>query len=466
MNIGITLRRELGRTLAIATPLILSSLLSMGIAITDVVMMAWLGSPVLAAGAAVSDFYSILVYLVGGILGALSAVLAESRGAGRDSDCAVWIAQSFRLALIMALPGALLIGAIPQLLQLIGAESEVVVAAGDYAPMLALTFVLLLLSRVWHQCFAAFEHTRTILGGMLISLPLNALGNYALMNGHWGLPELGLAGIGLSSVICAATLLLWYSLQARRAHWYRPVARLLLCNDSLRRSKLLRLGVPIGVTCLGETGVFLLATLLIAGFSLEELAAHTLTLRVAGVLYAVPLGLSQAATVRAGLAFGAKDPAAMVRVLRIQLWLALLWGLPLVLLLLEGRELLTLWLLPDAGGRPALLETASLLLLLLALLQPADNLATQVTGFLRGLQDTRRPMQLIICSQWLLALPLGLLLGHGAGLGATGIWLGLGSGVLLACAGLLLRLQPQLALASRRNAGPASAEPDPWQACA
>ncbi len=466
MQTTTTLRRELSRTLAIAMPLILSSLLSMGITITDVVMMAWLGSPELAAGAAVSDFYSIVVYLAGGTLGALSALLAESRGAGREPDCAAWIAQSFRLALLLALPGALLICAVPQLLALIGAETTVVTAAGDYAPMLALTFVLLLLTRVWHQCFAAFERTRTILAGMLISLPLNALGNYALMYGHWGLPELGLAGIGLSSAICAAILLFWYSLQARRALWYRPIGRLLLRKDPQRHCKLLRLGLPIGLTSLGETGVFLLATLLIAGFSIDELAAHTLTLRLAGILYAVPLGLSQAATVRAGLAYGAKDLTGMRRVLRIQLGLALLWGLPLALLLLGARESLTLWLLPDAGNRLVLLETASLLLLLLALIQPADSLTTQTTGFLRGLQDTRRPMQLIVCSQWLLALPLGLLLGFGAGLGATGIWLGLGSGILLACIGLQLRLRAQMTLVDRRCAGPAAPQQDPWAACA
>ncbi|NVK40746.1 MAG: MATE family efflux transporter [Oceanospirillaceae bacterium] len=457
---------ELSRTLAIALPLTLSSLLSMGIAITDVLMMSWLGSAALAAGAAVSDFYSIVFYLGGGIVGALSALLAESRGAGRDHDTAGWIAQGFRLALLLALPGALLICGTPHLLALIGAAPKVVSAAGEYAPMMAVTFVLLLLTRVWHQCFTAYEQTRVTFGGMLICLPLNALGNYGLMYGHCGLPQLGLAGIGLSSAGCSAILLLWYSLMARRAHWYKPLAQLLLRSDPDRRRKLLRLGVPIGVTSLGETGVFLLATLLIAGFSLDDLTAHTLTLRLAGVLYAIPLGLSQAATVRAGIAFGAGDPERMRRVLRLQLRLALLWGLPLALLLIAGREPLTLWLLPEAGARLTLLETASLLLLLLALVQPADALTTQVTGYLRGLQDTRRPMQLIVCSQWLLALPLGLLLGHGAGLGAIGIWLGLGSGLLLACMMLLLRVRRQLAAVAREMDNASSRREDPWAAIA
>ncbi|MFC6670546.1 MATE family efflux transporter [Marinobacterium aestuariivivens] len=439
-----TLRHELARTLAIAAPLTLASLLSMGIAITDVLMMAWLGTAELAAGAAVSDFYSIVFYLGGGVIGALSALLAECRGAGREREVAGWIGQSFQLALLLTLPCALLISLSPRLLAQIGAEPAIVDAASDYAPMMALTCALLLLVRVWHQCFAAWEQTRVILGGMLLSLPLNALGNYGLMYGRWGLPEMGLAGIGLSSALCAAVLLVWLSLMAHRASWYRPVGRALLQVHRARLQKLLRLGLPIGMTSLGETGIFLLATLLIAGFGIDQLAAHTLTLRLAGVLYAVPLGLAQAATVRAGLALGAGDSGRMHRVLRVQLWLALLWGLPLALLLAGGRESLIIWLLPQAERGLPLFEIAAALLLLLAVAQPADSLATQTTGYLRGLQDTQRPMQLILVSHWLLAFPLALLLGYGAGLGAIGIWLGLGTGILLASTALLLRLRQQL----------------------
>ncbi|MEN8197683.1 MAG: MATE family efflux transporter [Pseudomonadota bacterium] len=70
---------EAGKTLSIAWPLTMSALVNMGISVTDVVMIAWLGSAALAASAVASDFYSIIVYIAGGTLAAISPMIAEAR---------------------------------------------------------------------------------------------------------------------------------------------------------------------------------------------------------------------------------------------------------------------------------------------------------------------------------------------------------------------------------------------------
>jgi Na+-driven multidrug efflux pump len=72
---------EAGKTLSIAWPLTMSALVNMGISVTDVVMIAWLGTAALAASAVASDFYSIIVYIAGGTLAAISPMIAEARGA-------------------------------------------------------------------------------------------------------------------------------------------------------------------------------------------------------------------------------------------------------------------------------------------------------------------------------------------------------------------------------------------------
>ena len=58
------------------------------------------------------------------------------------------------------------------------------------------------------------------------------------------------------------------------------------------------IGTPIGVTVLAEIGVYLGATLYLASQSSEAVASHTLALKLAGIAYAVPLALSQVATLR------------------------------------------------------------------------------------------------------------------------------------------------------------------------
>ena len=78
-------RTESSALLKLAGPLILTSLVSMGLAITDVIMMNWLGVAELGAGAATSDYFSIIFYLVGGIVAAMSPLISQARGAKNDA---------------------------------------------------------------------------------------------------------------------------------------------------------------------------------------------------------------------------------------------------------------------------------------------------------------------------------------------------------------------------------------------
>lgn len=45
-----------------------TALINMGMSITDTLMMGWIGPTALAAGAVVSDLYSLIFYLAAGTL--------------------------------------------------------------------------------------------------------------------------------------------------------------------------------------------------------------------------------------------------------------------------------------------------------------------------------------------------------------------------------------------------------------
>ena len=59
---------EVAKLAALAGPLTATALVNMGISITDVIMMGWLGPLELATGAVTSDFYSIVFYLAAGVV--------------------------------------------------------------------------------------------------------------------------------------------------------------------------------------------------------------------------------------------------------------------------------------------------------------------------------------------------------------------------------------------------------------
>ena len=119
--------------------------------------------------------------------------------------------------------------------------------------------------------------------------------------------------------------------------------------------------------------MYLLSTAIISLFGATALAAHAITLRMAGVVYALTLGLSQAATVRVGYAVGRGNSRGMAK----SSWTALVVGTVFGLAIfagLAGTAGSLPWLfLEDHGkvGTAAVASTAAGLLFLLGVLNLA-----------------------------------------------------------------------------------------------
>jgi len=308
--------------------------------------------------------------------------------------------------------------------------------------MMALTLVPMLGVAVWRQVLAAFADTRSIFRITLITLGLNAAGNYVFMFGKLGLPALGLAGAGLSSALCALFMfgtLSAYALRSPLLSRYR-LLRSRARPDWVNLRELLRVGFPIGISSLGEVGVYLLSTTVIGIFGAEALAAHAVALRMAGVLYAFPVSLSQAATVRVGLAAGAGDVSGQIRAARTALSAALIAGVLVIVAVAPARELIARLFVGTNGDASRIVSYAALLLLVLAAIQVFEYVGTVANGVLRGVRDTRLPMLISVVSFWGVATAVGLFAGFGLEQQAFGIWIGLGSGAVAFSTLMLARL--------------------------
>jgi multidrug resistance protein, MATE family len=417
---------EAGALLKIAGPLILASLVSMGISITDVVMMGWLSSTALAAGAAVSDYYSVFFYLTAGIVAAISPMISQSLGARQSYKIRSITQQGFMIAMGITIPGAIMVWNADVMLHWLGIESLVVEMGQPYAHMMAFTYFAMMAVNVLHYFLSAHEKTRVILIITATALPINALGNYALIFGNFGLPELGLLGAGLASLISASymfLMLLLYTTNHEVLKRYRLLAKPFTHRDNYI-PEIFRVGSPIGLSNLGEMGVFLFATVTMGVFGVEVLAAHTIALRMAGVLYAFPMGMAQAATVRVGYAIGAKNSESVHRIMKTALSLSVVSGTAFLIGTLLLNSQIVGWFLN--GQSVASIQTqAAMFLILLAIIQPFDGLGCVGAGILRGFKDTQIPMVFSILAFWGVGFIGGWSLAFVAGMQGMGIWIGL-----------------------------------------
>jgi MATE family multidrug resistance protein len=201
-----------------------------------------------------------------------------------------------------------------------------------------------------------------------------------------------------------------------------------------------RLGWPIGVTGISESGLFTASAVMMGWIGAVELAAHGIALQLAALTFMFHLGMSQAATIRAGGAFGRRDGEELARVGRAALAVALLFGACVVAVFVAfPAQLVALFVDPAEPQRAALIAVGSTLVLLAALFQFADATQVVALSLLRGVQDTRVPMVIAAVSYWLIGIPASYAMAFLLGWREVGLWLGLTVGLAVTAALLMWR---------------------------
>ncbi|MBY6200459.1 MATE family efflux transporter [Maritalea mobilis] len=430
-----TFAEHIKRTLVLGLPLIGGQLAQVAIGLTDTVMMGWYGVEELAAVALGSSFFHMLLILGMGFGLAVMPMVAsaasneDARQVRRVTRMGLWIAILFS---ILALPvfwfsGPILLG--------LGQEADLSALAQTYLRVAGLAIGPAVLITVLRSHLSALERPRVVLWAWLAGVVLNIAMNWVLIFGNLGAPELGVLGAAIASLGTHLLILLVLAVYAARA---RGLAEYTLFARFWRPdweafASVFKLGWPIALTLLSESGLFIATMVMMGWIDTEHLAAHGIALQITSVTFMVHIGLSSAATVRAGRAWGTRDAEA----LRMAAWAALaLSGLmvaaTVLLFVSVPEEMMALFIDPDDPLRPAIIALGAQLLLVAALFQLVDAAQVMALGLLRGVQDTRVPMIYAVISYWVIGIPCAWALGFPAGLGGVGIWLGLTIGLIVA----------------------------------
>jgi len=204
--------------------------------------------------------------------------------------------------------------------------------------------------------------------------------------------------------------------------------------------ELIKVGLPISLMIFFEAGLFTAAAFMMGWIGTIELAAHGIAIQIASISYMIPLGFSQAASVRVGNAVGRSDREgirlAANAVMLVSIIMALFSALVFVLF---PDTLIQLFLDKANNDAVAVLTYAVPLLYMAAAFQIFDTVQVASAGNLRGLKDTKIPMIIASISYWPVGLTIAYVLAFPLGLGGIGIWGGLVAG--LAFAGILLTLR-------------------------
>lgn len=433
--------RELRAMLALAWPLALTNLSQIALVVTDTLFLGRLGEIPLAAATLGGNLYFIAMSLPFGLAFAASAMLAQEKGRVRHHvrEMRRTFRQAMWLGLLCFPPIALVLWHSAAILCATGQDPELAEAAQTFVRAMMWGLVPFYGFLLLRGFLSALERPNAALWVSTACIGINALLDYALVAGGFGIPSFGVVGAGLASATSNLFMFLglaWVMALDRRVARFQLAGRFWR-TDFRRMVEIVRIGLPIAGTMLLEIGVFSGTALVMGWFGPSAVAAHAVALQVASSAFMVPMGIGQAATARVGLAAGAEDQQGVRRAgwTAIGLAAGFMVSTALVLLLLPGF-LAALFLPPDLAETRRLAAT---LLMVAGLFQLADGVQVAAAGALRGLKDTRLPLLFAALGYWVLGLPVGMLLGFPAGLGPVGIWFGLAAGLAVVAVLMTLR---------------------------
>lgn len=435
---------EFRATLALAVPLAAANLLQMLVHAIDVIFVARLGDASLAAASLGVAIFGLLVWTGAGLVGASAPLIAAELG--RRKHAVREVRRTVRMALwLSALVALIFMGVCAAggpIMRATGQAPETTEHAASFLMIMMWGMFPMIAASVLRVFVSTLGRPTIATAITFMALGVNALGNWTLVFGNLGMPALGLHGSALSSVITSCMMLIAYIVviqsdrRLRRYHlfgnWWR--------SEWSRFFEMLRIGSPIGLTILAEAGLFTGAAFLMGRIGETELAGHTIALQVAALAFQIPFGVAQAATIRVGLAYGARDHRGITNAGHASLALGIgFMGLTALIMWLFPSLVLSIYVDVDAARNAALVGFAMQFLVIAAAFQLFDGAQAVAAGVLRGLQDTRTPMIIAICGYWIAGYGTAIYLGFWTPLAGVGVWIGLAVGLIVVAAMLLTR---------------------------
>ncbi len=433
--------RHIRAILTLGLPLAGSHVAQVAIGATDTLMLGRYGVEELAAVTLGSSFFGLVLLVGSGFAWAViplvaSATAKEGGGveARRVTRMGLWISGLYAVGLMipMLLSETLFLAA--------GQEPRTSELAGVYLNVAGFGLFPALFAMTLKSYLSAVKAARAVFQISLAAVFVNAGLNYVLIFGPGGLPELGLLGAAVGSVLTHILTFAGLAVVAARVTPGEGLFVRLWRPDWEKFRRVLALGLPISGATLAEAGLFSASAVMMGWLGTVPLAAHGVVLQLASLMFVLHVGLSNAATVEVGVAHATDDRLAMRRLGIASIFLSALVALGAVALFLGVPEPI-LRAFTDASDprRPEILATGATLLAMAALFQLFDGTQVIGLGLLRGVQDTNVPMWVTVVAYWCLGLPASYVMGFTLGWGGVGVWGGLAVGLAFAAALLLWR---------------------------
>ena len=260
----------------------------------DNIMIGWYGVDDLAASSFVNGIINLFIFTELGFACGLTPVVGSLFGRGDSKGIGTAVRNSLAVNGLLGLAGLVVLAVLYLFLDRFGQEPELL-------PLIRPYFIVVGISTLFALGFNTLKQftdgicqpvvsMAILMGGNL----LNIFGNWVLIYGKLGLPELGLLGAGLSTLFSRIIMLAVfaaYILTANRFKEYVEGFRSSrVTGQGMRR--LAGLGYPLALQTGMETSTFSVSAIMVGWLGATTLAAHQVTLTISQICFMMMMGLA------------------------------------------------------------------------------------------------------------------------------------------------------------------------------
>ncbi|MDP3154572.1 MAG: MATE family efflux transporter [Archangium sp.] len=391
----------LGTLLALAGPIIISRASQTVVGLSDALMVAHLGAAALASTATGGlNAYTVLI-LPMGITFIVSSFASQLFGKGDLAGARRYGWYGLLVALATLVLSLIVQPFIEPVLSLLSYSQEVQTLMAGYIRVRLLSAGAAIGIEALANYYGGLGRTWPGMVANLIAMVFNVLGNWLLIDGHWGLPGLGVAGAAWASTIATCIGCLAFI----GYFWLdgRPEARARLRLAEFGR--MLKFGLPSGFNWLFEFGAFVFfANVVVGGLGTAALAAMNSVMSINSVSFMPAFGLASAGAILVGQAIGAGKKDEVPGIVKLTAFTALAWQCSVGLVCVLIPSLLISFFAKGEGA----VDVATIgarMLMISAAWQIFDAIGMSVAESLRGAGDTFFPMIARIAIAWIVFVP-------------------------------------------------------------
>ena len=438
------IRKEVAGLSRLATPIIITQLAQMGMGVTDAIMAGHVSATDLAGVALGGNLFWPVMFFLSGVIMSVTPSVSQLNGAGQSEKVGAMVRQAMWIVIFGGILAFILLQNMEPVYHMIGVDPLAIPIAVAYLDAVSWGLFPILGYFVMRYVCDGMSWTRPAMIIALSALAIKIPINYLFIYGGLGIEAMGGVGCGVASAIVMSMEFIAMALMLGFGRLkYLQVLSRFSWPDWQEIQRLIRLGLPIGVTVFVEMAVFSAVSLMIGRLGVESIASHQIAMNVGGLTFMVPLAIGMAATIRVGYNVGAKDYF-MARISGlVALGTSLVLGIVTVTLVFAFRGEIAALFTTD----PQVISIATSLVVFVCFFQISDNLQVTAVGALRGYKDTRAPMYIGLFAYWVVAFPAGAALTFGVdmfgisvkGIGVEGFWWALVAGLGIASVILLRR---------------------------